>query len=260
MASSQAGETTARVPEAGALAFVPGAAAGGIEGARVEGRFLTRDNRFLVSAEVEGRVVAAHLPCSGRLGELLLPGRRVVLARRLRAGRKTDYDLVLVRHGEQWVSVDTHLPNRLVARELRAGRLEPLSGYDLVRSEVSFGRSRLDFRLEAQGRPPCLVEVKSVTLVVDGLGCFPDAVTARGRRHVLELASAVEAGYRAAVLFIVQRGDAQGVRPHDEADPAFGLALRGAVERGVEVYAYGCRVEPGRVAIAGRLPVRCICR
>jgi sugar fermentation stimulation protein A len=99
------------------------------------------------------------------------------------------------------------------------------------------------------------VEVKSVTLVVDGVGCFPDAVTARGRRHLLELAAAVEAGYRAVALFIVQREDARGVRPHHEADPAFGRTLRDVVERGVEVYAYGCRVEPGHVEIAESLPV-----
>jgi len=253
MALPETEETAARVPQVGTLAFV--GVDGDVEGAQIEGRFLVRDNRFRAAVEVEGRTLAAHLPCSGRLAELLIPGRRVVLARRRGVGRKTGYDLTLVRDGERWVSVDTRLPNRLVGRALREGRLAPLSGYNLVRPEVSFGRSRLDFCLEAEGRPPCLVEVKSVTLVIDGLGCFPDAVTARGRRHLLELASAVEAGTRAVALFIVQRDDARGVRPHDEADPAFGRALREAVERGVEVVAYGCRVEPGHVEIAERLPV-----
>lgn len=253
MALPQVQETQARVPQGGALAFVPGD--GDAEGTLVHGRFLARDNRFRVTVEAGGRILAAHLACSGRLAELLLPGRPVVLARRTGPGRKTGYDLALVRDGGGWVSVDTHLPNRLVGRALRAGRLAPLAGYERVRPEVSYGRSRLDFLLEAGGRRPCLVEVKSVTLVVDGLGCFPDAVTARGRRHLLELASALDAGYRAAALFIVQRGDARGVRPHDEADPAFGCALREAVQRGVEVYAYGCRVEPGEVEIAEALPV-----
>jgi len=253
MALPGAENTAARVPHVGTLAFVGDGQ--DVEGAAVEGRFLARDNRFRVTVEAGGRVLAAHLPCSGRLGELLIPGRRVILARRLAAGRKTGYDLVLVQDGGQWVSVDARLPNHLVAMALREGRLAPLAGYNLVRPEAAFGRSRLDFCLEAEGRAPCLVEVKSVTLLIDGLGCFPDAVTERGRRHVLELVSAVEAGYRAAVLFVVQRGDARGVRPHDEADPAFGRALREAARRGVEVYAYGCRVEPGRVEIAERLPV-----
>lgn len=208
-----------------------------------------------MTVEVGGREIGAHLPNSGRLGELLLPGRRVLLVERPGSGRKTGYELSLVEVDGQWVSVDARLPNALVRDALRAGRLTPLVGYSTVRREVSFGRSRFDFLLEAPGRPPCLLEVKSVTLLVEGLACFPDAVTARGRRHVEELTGAVAAGYRAAVVFVVQRGDAQGFRPHDESDPAFGRALRAAARQGVELYAYGCHVEPGRIGIEGALPV-----
>ena len=226
-----------------------------IAGNLVDGHFVTRDNRFRVTVEVRGREVWAHLPNSGRLGELLVPGRRVSLVEKAAAGRKTAYDLSMVEHDGRWISMDARLPNELVEESLLAGRLEPLAGYPVLRREVTHGRSRFDFALEAPGRLPCLVEVKSITLVVDGLGCFPDAVTQRGRRHVNELAEAANSGYRAAVIFVVQRDDAMGVRPHDESDPDFGLALRAAADRGVEVYAYGCQVEPGRVEMTGRLPV-----
>lgn len=219
------------------------------------GVFVARDNRFRVTVEVGGREVGAHLPNSGRLGELLVPGRRVLLVERPSAQRKTGYDLALVEYEGRWVSVDARLPNDLVAQALRAGRLAPLAAYPTVRREVGWGHSRFDFLLEAPDKPPCLLEVKSVTLVLDGLACFPDAVTARGRRHVEELAQAVEAGYRAAVTFIVQRDDAVGFRPHDESDPEFGRALRQAAQRGVEVYAYACRVEPDRIEIAQPLLV-----
>jgi sugar fermentation stimulation protein A len=178
-----------------------------------------------------------------------------VLVHRPGQGRKTSYDLNLIEMAGRWVSVDARLPNDLVEEALGRGQITPLIGYPTVRREVAFGRSRLDFQLTAPDRPACLVEVKSITLVVDGLGCFPDAVTLRGRRHLNELAEAVESGYRAAVLFCVQRDDATGMRPHDESDPAFGRALREAARRGVEVYAYGCRVEPGRIEIAPPLPV-----
>jgi sugar fermentation stimulation protein A len=221
----------------------------------VKGWFVARDNRFRVTVEVAGREVWAHLPNSGRLGELLVPGHRVVLVERSGPHRKTGYDLSLVKVEGRWVSVDARLPNDLIAEALRAGQLEPLIGYPVIRREVAHGRSRFDFLLEAEDRPPFLLEVKSITLLVDGLGCFPDAVTARGRRHLLELAEAVEAGYRAAVLFCVQRDDATGMRPHDESDPDFGRALREAARHGVEVFAYACRVEPGQVEIARRLPV-----
>ncbi|MFN2183778.1 MAG: DNA/RNA nuclease SfsA [Anaerolineae bacterium] len=226
-----------------------------IEGKLVEGSFVARDNRFRVTVEVGGREVWAHLPNSGRLGELLVPGRRAILVERPAAGRKTGYDLNLIEHEGRWVSVDARLPNDLVEEALAAGQLEPLAGYASLRREVTFGRNRFDFLLESAGRPPCLVEVKSITLVIDGLGCFPDAVTARGRRHVHELAQAIGSGYRAAVVFCVQRDDATGVRPHDESDPEFAQALRDAAAQGVEVYAYACRVEPGTVEIARWLPV-----
>jgi sugar fermentation stimulation protein A len=226
-----------------------------IVGNLVEGRFLARDNRFRVTVRVAGREAWAHLPNSGRLGELLVPGRRVILVERSGMERKTDYDLSLVEMEGRWVSVDARLPNDLVAEALRAGKLVPLAGYPTLHREVPYGRSRFDLRLEAPDRSPCLVEVKSITLVIDGLGCFPDAITARGRRHLEELAGAVDAGYRAAVVFVVQRDDAVGMRPHDESDPDFGRTLREAARRGVEVYACGCHVEPGWVAIERTLPV-----
>ncbi len=226
-----------------------------MEGRLVEGRFVARDNRFRVTVLVGGQKVWAHLPNSGRLAELLVPGRRVFVVERHGEQRKTDFDLSLVEMDGRWVSLDARLPNALVEEALLEGRLAPLVGYPTIRREVPFGRSRLDFMLEAPDKPACLLEVKSVTLVVGGLGCFPDAVTMRGRRHLQELASAAGEGYRAAVVFVVQRDDAVGLRPHDESDPDFGRTLRDAAQRGVEVYAYGCRVEPGRVEIDHPLPV-----
>jgi sugar fermentation stimulation protein A len=171
------------------------------------------------------------------------------------AARKTGFDLSLVETEGRWVSVDARLPNELVAEALSCGKLLPRAGYPTVRREVFFGQSRFDFQLEAPDKSPCLLEVKSITLVVNGLGCFPDAVTLRGRRHLNELVKAVSAGYRAVVIFVVQRDDAAGVRPHDESDPGFGQALRGAAQRGVEIYAYGCQVDPERIELAHLLPV-----
>jgi sugar fermentation stimulation protein A len=226
-----------------------------IEGGWVEGRFLARDNRFRVTVEIDGVEAKAHLPNSGRLGELLVPGRRAMLLERYAPGRQTRYDLALVQLEGQWISVDARLPNDLVEEALDSDSLPSLSGYTTRRREVGFGASRLDFLLQADGRRPCLLEVKSVTLVLDGLACFPEAVTARGRRHVNELAEALAAGYRAMVLFVVQRADAEGMRPHDESDPRFGQVLRQAARRGVEVEAYACQVKPGRIAIDRQLPV-----
>jgi len=204
--------------------------------------FVRRDNRFRVTIRVGGKWMAAHLPNSGRLGDLLTPGRRVWLRPAHGPKRRTPYDLLLVEHAGTLVSVDARLPNRLVHEALLAGRLSPFVGYRVVRREVRLGKSRLDFLLEGEG-PRCWMETKSVTLVEDGVALFPDAPTVRGRRHLAALQKAAAAGDRATVLFVVQRGDAICFSPHPTADPAFAAALREAQTAGLEVYAYGCRVS-----------------
>jgi sugar fermentation stimulation protein A len=218
--------------------------------------FVKRDNRFRVTVRVEGHLVWAHLPNSGRLRELLVPGQRVLLAAAQAPGRLTSHDLLMVDLDGTLVSIDARMPSRLLYETLQAGRLEEFAGYAQVRREVTYGQSRLDLALE--GGPEggrCFIEAKSVTLVEDGVALFPDAPTQRGRRHLGELARARAEGHRAAVVFIVQRDDAIRFSPHDEADPAFGQALREAAQAGVEVYAYQCQVSEGEVTLDAPLPV-----
>lgn len=221
--------------------------------------FARRDNRFRVQVQIKGRVEAAHLPNSGRLGELLVPGHKVWLApadARRRSQRRTAYDLTLVEFAGRLVSVDARLPGRLLAEALRHGQFAGFKDYTTVRREVRLGKSRLDFRLEAESeRPPCWIEVKSVTLVEKGTARFPDAPTTRGQRHLRELICAVEKGNRAAVAFVVQREDAERFAPHDQADPAFGHILRQAVRAGVEVYAWRCRVSREAIQLLDTIPV-----
>jgi sugar fermentation stimulation protein A len=218
--------------------------------------FIKRDNRFRVTVRVEGHPVWAHLPNSGRLMELLVPGRRVLLKTAQAPGRLTAYDLLMVDLDRILVSIDARLPSRLLDESLRVGRLEEFAGYSEVRREVTYGQSRLDLVLE--GGPDggrCFIEAKSVTLVEDGVALFPDAPTQRGRRHLGELARARAEGHRAAVVFVVQRDDATCFSPHDEADPAFGQALREAAQAGVEVYAYKCWVSEREIVLNAPLPV-----
>jgi sugar fermentation stimulation protein A len=214
-----------------------------------------RLNRFAVEVSLSGSLAVAHLPNSGRVRELLAPGTPALLAPRPGPGRKTPFDLLLVRLGETWVSADARLPNALAREALARGAIEPLAGLAVLRSEVAFGESRVDFLLEGGARR-CLLETKSVTLVEDGVALFPDAPTARGTRHLRDLLAARQQGLEAAVLFVVQRPDAREFRPHEAADPAFSKALRQAAAAGVAVLAYGCDVSPQEVQIAARLPVR----
>ncbi len=231
-----------------------------------QGIFLERPNRFVARVAVDGLEETVHVANPGRMTELLVPGAPVWLAEKAGPLRKTRFQLALVAHrGVGLVSVDSNLPNRLVHSLLMTGAIPEFAGYDLVAKEVKFGQSRFDFRLDAGSaagsatgsrKPPCFLEVKSVNLVVGREARFPDAPTLRGARHLAELAEAHKAGYRAAVLFVIQRDDAISFAPHVETDPAFGEAFRNALEAGVEAYAYTCRLDPGGIALARRVPVK----
>jgi sugar fermentation stimulation protein A len=158
----------------------------------------------------------------------------------------------MVKLGSTLVSIDSRVPGVAFSEAVRAGSIKAFAGYRTIRPEVRYGESRLDFLLTGDG-PPFLVEVKSVTLVVDGQARFPDAPTPRGARHLHELARAVSEGYRAAVVFVIQREDVSSFAPNDSTDPEFGEALRQAALAGVEVYPLRCLVTPDRVEIMGEV-------
>lgn len=221
----------------------------------VPATFVKRLNRFAALVEIDGRRVRAHVANSGRLRELFQPGRTVYLSSQKAAHRATQYDLVLVRLPASLVSADARLPNALVRDVFQRRLLPQFAGYDHVQPEVRYGHSRLDFALSGPSGQ-CLVEVKSVTLVVDRRALFPDAPTERGRKHLDELARAVRQGHRAAVIFIIQRGDVTSFAPNVAADPAFARALRRAAKAGVEVYAYRCRLTRRSITLACEAPVR----
>lgn len=226
--------------------------------------FLERPNRFLVVARLSnGEVVRAHCPDPGRLREILRPGTTLYVSPGNRPHGRTTHDLRLARHPEAGVlvSVDSRMANRLFAASLEAGSLEPFQNLIQVEREVPLPvtggrvRSRADFRLTLADGAVWWVEVKSVTLVRNGTALFPDAVTERGRRHVLELADLAEKGAKTAVCFIVQRPDADRVMPEWDRDPAFGWALVRAEEAGVHLDAWTADVSLQGIWLKRRIPV-----
>jgi len=226
----------------------------GIKGKTIRGVFQERPNRFLALVKVENRILPSFLPNPGRMHELLTPGTEVILREVLKENRKTDYDLIGVFYNAQMVSVDSRVPNKLVLEALKNRDIEELSRYNTIKPEYGYGHTRFDFFL-ANGHESCLLEVKSCTLVKDGVAMFPDAETERGRRHVRDLVKAKKEGYRACVLFIVQRTDAQVFSPNDETDPEFGKVLRDAAAEGVEVYAYYSEFAEDRITLKGKVRV-----
>lgn len=220
----------------------------------IEARFIKRLNRFVARVEVANREALAHVPSSGRMQELLVAGARVYVTPNQGAKRRTDYKLLLVYYGDTLVSIDSLLPNRLLNQAFRQGKIPGFTQYTTVRREFPYRQGRLDFLLTSNGER-CLVEVKSVTLVENGEARFPDAPSVRGARHLEELALALGEGYRAAVMFVVQRGDGTSFAPYDERDPHFSSTLRRVRQAGVEVYALGCTVGLEAIRIDGNIPV-----
>lgn len=228
-----------------------------IPGPLLEARFLERPNRFLATVELHGDVVESHLPDPGRLSALLVRGRRVWVRPEHARNRKTGHTLVLVEATDgELVSVVTTLPNQLVEEALREGRISELAGLAILQREYGWGRSRFDFLLGAPTEERMLLEVKSVTWVEGDRALFPDAVTARGARHLRELAKARRAGLRSGVVFVVQRRDAESVSAARARDPAFATALESAVSEGVEVYGYRCAVSRVEARLTAPLRVR----
>ncbi|MEQ8765320.1 MAG: DNA/RNA nuclease SfsA [Planctomycetota bacterium] len=209
----------------------------------IPARWVRRYKRFLIDVELEtGEIITAHCPDPGRMTTAGGPGCRVWLTYHDDPRRKLAHTLQLVEVEGTLVLVNNAWANRLVLEALRRDLIPELTGYTSIRPEMRLEEgTRLDFLLEKdQGR--CWLEVKSVTLVQDGIAAFPDAVTKRGVRHLEALAERVQAGERGVLLFLLQREDAQSFRPADEVDPAYGEALRAAMKAGVEVLIYQARI------------------
>lgn len=220
------------------------------------GRLLRRYQRFFAEVELDdGRVVTAHTPNTGSMKQCAVPGHRVLLSLSTNPARKLAYSWELVEVDGHWADVNTQRANRVVEEALRTGMIPEFAG-GTVRPEYAWGISRFDFLVERPGERT-LLEVKNVTLCcAEQVACFPDAVTERGQKHLRELLRAKGEGWRAVVLFLVQRGEAASFTPADAIDPAYGKLLRAAVAGGVEALAYRTKVTPEEVRIDRRLPVK----
>lgn len=222
------------------------------------GTLLRRWARFLAEVRLgDGRVVVAHVPNSGTMRGCSAPGSPCLVAHTPGPRRRLEWTLEQVMAEGVAVGVNTARANRLAEEALATGivRLPGRAPAGTVRREVtSSPGTRLDLLLEG-GRRRTWVEVKSVTWAESGVALFPDAITARGRKHLLELGRLAAAGDRAVVLFVVQRGDAGAVRAADAVDPAYGEALAAARSAGVEARAVQVAISPGALAPWREIPV-----
>lgn len=216
-------------------------------------RFLSRPNRFVARVEAEGEELVCHVKNTGRCRELLVPGATVWLEESPNPSRKTKFDLIAVEKGDRLINMDAQSPNKVFGEWAAAGGFR--EGLTLLRPETTYGSSRFDFYWESSEKRG-FVEVKGVTLEEDGVVRFPDAPTLRGVKHLEELVKAHEAGYEAAVCFVIQMADVAYFAPNDATHPEFGQALRRAAGAGVEVLAMDCAVTPQSLTMGKPVPIR----
>lgn len=218
--------------------------------------FLSRPNRFLALCNIGTQQVTAHVPNTGRLRELFVPGATVYLRHAPAPGKKTEYSLLLVQKGERLIQIDSQAPNRLAQEAIQSGKIQ-LAGLEhpeQIKREVRFGDSRFDLQVSAQNRQG-FVEVKGVTLEGDGHAFFPDAPTTRGVKHLVHLRHAVQQGYFAYLLFVVQMMGIHAFSPNWETHPDFAKELLAADAAGVQILAYGANITPEHAEICYPIPV-----
>ena len=213
-------------------------------------RFLS-DHRF-----DDGSTVTAHVANPGAMTGLIDNGLETWLSPAANPKRKLPFSWEMVRIGQGLVGVNASRPNALAEEAIGAGAILPLAGYEALRREVAYGeRSRVDFLLEAADRPPCYVEVKNVHLKRGPAAAFPDSVTARGTKHLRELAAVAEGGARAVMLYVIQREDCDSFTLAADIDPAYATAFTQARASGVEALAYACRLSTDSIAVDRPLPI-----
>ena len=234
-------------------------------GALIRGELLRRYKRFLADVRLEdGAIVTAHCPNPGSMLGLAESGSEVWLSVSDNPKRKLGYGLELVESNGALVGINTGRANSIAAEALASRLIPELADYPGIRAEAAMGlRSRVDFLLEGPGLPICYLEVKSVTLRRPDFASgrdtapaeFPDAVTARGTKHLGELAKAAGEGKRAVILYLVQRGDCAAFRLAADIDPAYAKAAERALEAGVSALCYACAVTPEGISLDRPIPL-----
>lgn len=218
----------------------------------VEGKFLSRPNRFIADVKINGKTETVHVKNTGRCRELLVPNATVFLEKSDNPLRKTEYDLVAVYKGEMLINMDSQVPNDVAFEWLKSGNL--FSKDAKIRREVKYKNSRFDFYIE-DGKRKFFLEVKGCTLEQDGIALFPDAPTERGVKHIEELIDCLKEGFEAYILFVIQMKGPKFFKPNDNTHKTFGDALRKAYASGVRILAYDSIVTPNSIRIDKEVPI-----
>lgn len=220
-----------------------------------EAVLLKRYKRFLADINLGGKEITAHVPNTGSMQSCWEPSWKCAVSLSSNAARKMPHTLELIHNGETWIGVNTANANKLVKLWLTQSLIPELSGYKLIQPEKKVGESRVDFFLDEHAhQSACYVEVKNVTLKLDGLAQFPDSKSERGQKHLRELMQLKKEGFRAVMLFVVQREDVSTFKPAASIDPIYARLLKEAEASGVEILVYQCQMGVAEIGLWRALP------
>lgn len=227
----------------------------------IKGRLIKRYKRFLADITLEtGEVITAHVANSGRMTGVSAPGSTVWLLPNRSKTAKLPYKWELIEADGTLIGVNTNRPNTLIQEAIEDGMISALQGYNSLRREVKYGQnSRIDILLgdpTDKTQPGLIyVEVKNVHMREGEKATFPDAVTARGLKHLQEMTQMVREGHRAVMMYCIQRSDCTSFDTDDPVDPAYGAGLRQAIKDGVEAYAFACDISFTGIQVSHEIPI-----
>ncbi|MFK5979134.1 MAG: DNA/RNA nuclease SfsA [Rhizobiaceae bacterium] len=224
----------------------------------IEARLIQRYKRFLADVEFEdGSTTTVHCPNPGAMLGLKQPGSKIWISDSKNPKRKLQYTFELIEADDTLVCVNTNLPNKIGREAIEDGLIPSLANYDSIRAEVKYGvNSRIDLLLSDAKKPLTYVEIKNSHLLrTKGLFEFPDCVTARGAKHLVELSNQVKAGHRAVMLFVIQRMDGRKFKLARDMDPNYAIEFDKAISAGVEAYAIRCEVSKTGIHARNLVPI-----
>ena len=221
-------------------------------------KLIKRYKRFLADVEItSGEVTTVHVANTGSMKSCFEQGWDCLISKSNNPDRKLPYSLELTHNGDSWINVNTSVPNHLAYAWILENKIPEISGYAKLQKEVKIGKSRIDLLASSHPQlPDCYIEVKSVTLGINRVAKFPDAVSERGQKHLQELIDIVKNGKRAVMFFCIGREDVDYFTSAKEIDPTYSSLLSEAKEAGVEILAYQCKIDMTGIYFKQKIEVK----
>ncbi len=220
----------------------------------MQGVLLKRYKRFFVDIKFKNKIITAHCPNSGSMMGLLGENNKVWFSKSNNPKRKLKYTLEIIEVNKNKVGINTHSTNKIILESLNSKKINELKKFNHIKPEVKFGNNtRFDFLLK-NNNEKCFLEVKNVTLSrKEKVAEFPDAVTSRGTKHLMELIEAKKKGYVTYILYLIQREDCDSFRIADDIDKEYKIAFVKALKNGINVICYDCKINNEEIIINNKI-------